>query len=107
MIFGLGGRGHDSQKQLMCTSALYNIHFQHTRKCRFVFGKDRGWKSSELEDREFGKRRAPKESCDPFNKHVKILNMGSISSRKPDSQMLNCFTQVTLNMFVNAMNLNN
>ena len=59
--------------------------FQLLKKNPKCVSEEYLWKSPNLVNRafgEFGKRRAPENPEESFNKLLKILNMGSISSRK-------------------------
>ena len=82
--FGISGRVNDSQNQLFYLWEPQDAS-NTSRKKKSFKNKWCFWKSQDFGNRQFlnfSKRRAPKKNDDPFNKVLKILNMGSVSSRK-------------------------
>ena len=77
MLFGLGRRDHDSQNQysLSLETPGYSDKFNKN-----LFGAN--LTMSEIMVCFCRKRRGPKNPDDPSNVFLKILKMGSISSRK-------------------------
>ena len=90
MLCWLSGRGHDSQNQL-CLS-LDPPNYRQKWRCNINSNKTVFSKSTNLAHRKCHcswKRRVPNNPGDPSYIFFKILNMGSISFKKHEMDILN------------------